>query len=115
MSNDAFAQHWADKGLKARYSRYEYEGTEYERRHINHVLPMDDAVWDNYLEHTKELAKVQDEAYDIIRRAKGSGLSTAYICCTDEIYKPENEIRVEWLETEEEWIERCKQLDADAK
>lgn len=101
------------EGLKHHYGSYVYEGTEYERKRINRVLPMDDAVWDNYLKLSKELADAQKAVWDIMQKVDNAGLYSYSTCCSEEICPPECEVETEWLETEEEWIARCKELDAD--
>lgn len=111
MLNEEFLRDLERKGLKARYSRYEYEGTDYERKHINRVLSMDDAVWDKYLELTKRMEEAQGVVWDIVQEALDAGLDTTNACCYYEIEKPENEIEVTYTETEDEWIDRCIELD----
>lgn len=86
------------------------QGAVWDKRYKRKVLsktwiPVNEETLTKFKELEIRLVEVEDELYELGAERENGGYWEA----------PEGRYEIEYAETDEEWVERCKQLDTDAK
>ena len=111
MLNEEFVRDLERKGLKARYYGYQYDGTEYERRHTVEIIAPTLQDWAVYKHWSQVYEEAVDSMLNAVELAREAGIVVHDPCCSYDLVAPQTREEITYTETEDGWIDRCTELD----